>query len=343
MKRLSIVLLLGALALVAWPTEATTPTVPAMKRAPISNDCDCDLEEGCTTILYAGQHIEVGTVSVDWWGGDIRVTYDTTSTGWSITETHLFVGCEEPAKLAPGKFPFKHENLMTQTDVYLIDPDDLDCEMDECGYLFATHAVVESANNLGELPDEVMMCVNWGGVEATFQTTVHENILDGTYKGWCVDTDHQIDIGCDLEQAAVAYSSYGSLPAGAVDYPENLDLVNWVINQDYVGKPSGCNGAYTKGDVQRAIWELIEDNPVTPPFPHDACRVSEIVADAWTNGEGFVPRCGDLIVVILIPDAEQQITIIEVDVWGCGEETAWGFGPCAFPKKWGWFFTCTLN
>ena len=40
----------------------------------------------------------------------------------------------------------------------------------------------------------------------------------------------------------------------------NFDLVNWIINQDYVGKPAGAARHYTYGDVQRAIWELIEEN-----------------------------------------------------------------------------------
>ena len=34
---------------------------------------------------------------------------------------------------------------------------------------------------------------------------------------------------------------------------------NWIINQNFVGKSSGCDGAYTYGDVQWAIWQLVDE------------------------------------------------------------------------------------
>ena len=71
------------------------------------------------------------------------------------------------------------------------------------------------------------------------------------------------------------------------------------------------------------------------------------------NGSGFVPDCGDLIAVILIPVNGQQITIAQITiidvlvecgdipVLGDGSETAWGCGYKIREKKnWGWYFHC---
>ena len=86
--------------------------------------------------------------------------------------------------------------------------------------------------------------------------------LTGVYEGWCIDTDRLISDNTNY--TAKVYSSYEPLPAGLVEHPENLDLVNWIINQNYVGKPAGGSlGNYTYGDVQLAIWTLIEDQVST--------------------------------------------------------------------------------
>ena len=76
-----------------------------------------------------------------------------------------------------------------------------------------------------------------------FQTTISgDTNLDGTYTGWCIDYKHNAVRKTD----ANVYSSYGTLPDSLttayeqprtvgepnsnVDRPENLDLLNWLIN-----------------------------------------------------------------------------------------------------------------
>jgi hypothetical protein len=128
------------------------------------------------------------------------------------------------------------------------------------------------------------------------------------------------------------YSSYEELPISLIEFPENLDLVNWILNQGFVGQPSLCDGIYTYGDVQRAIWVLVEDNPSASGLDSwSQCRVDEILAAAYANGEGFEPGCGDIIGVILAPVGGEQVIIVEV-VIECGCETAWGDGE-DFPGK----------
>ena len=61
--------------------------------------------------LYAGQHIDVGTVSV--WDDSINLYVEYTTTGdWEMIETHLYVGKTNPEELtsAPGQFPYSEEH-----------------------------------------------------------------------------------------------------------------------------------------------------------------------------------------------------------------------------------------
>jgi len=78
--------------------------------------------------LYAGQHIDVGTVSV--WNDSINlyVEYITTG-GWKMCETHLYVGKTNPQILtsAPGQFPYSEEHdPAVSTFTYTIPIDDID-------------------------------------------------------------------------------------------------------------------------------------------------------------------------------------------------------------------------
>ena len=57
----------------------------------------------CVTDLVAGQTLTVGTVSVEQQGTDLVVTYQIAAgSDWYLTETHLYLGTEPPAKPSPG-------------------------------------------------------------------------------------------------------------------------------------------------------------------------------------------------------------------------------------------------
>lgn len=89
--------------------------------------------EGCQTDLIAGQNWDspAGVVTVYDDGEYLYVNFVTTD-GWSLGETHLYVGTESPKKSAPGKFPYKG-----QTE-YIIPLSDFDSET----LYIAAHAVV---------------------------------------------------------------------------------------------------------------------------------------------------------------------------------------------------------
>lgn len=77
-----------------------------------------------TVPLLAAQTIPVGnvTVSTQTVGDDdyLIVEYDTTSSGWKMTETHVYVGAEPPPKMAPGSLTDGHDPLdpAVTTDSY---------------------------------------------------------------------------------------------------------------------------------------------------------------------------------------------------------------------------------
>jgi hypothetical protein len=166
-----------------------------------------------------------------------------------------------------------------------------------------------------------------------------------------VDTDNVIYQNTNY--TAKVLSSYDDV-TGLVEHPENLDLVNWILNQSYVGQSSpGGFGTYTYGDVQRAIWALVEDIQSTSGLgAWNQNRVDEILADAQASGEGFVPQCNDVVAVLLAPIENgavfqviiAQVILAEIEVpCDAVEETAWADG-LPFPgKNWATYIMYTVQ
>jgi len=150
------------------------------------------------------------------------------------------------------------------------------------------------------------------------------------------------------------YSSYETLPSEIIgprkiEYPENLDLVNYLLNNFAVGNEdqlmnedcstyasNNISKILTSGDIQRAIWSLMDDNTIDPITLEvwNQKRVNAILCDVILNGEGFEPSCDEFIVFIAIPieiggDFDQPV-ICKVPMSCCeagiGSGTAWADG-----------------
>ncbi|MDM8000358.1 MAG: hypothetical protein QUS33_10235 [Dehalococcoidia bacterium] len=188
----------------------------------------------------------------------------------------------------------------------------------------------------GDLPSTVTMSYVPNKVTAYLTTTITgDGILDGTYDGWCVDLDRQAVF--EQSHNAKVVCSYDAAAEDYVAYPDNFDLVNWILNRDFRDE-SGSHGAYTWKDVQVAIWRLLVDSGYSgsDPTGWDADRVNDIIALAQANGEGFIPGTGDLCAVILVPmNARQEITsqvsIIALRLPGRGGE---GCTPGFWKNNW---------
>jgi hypothetical protein len=180
------------------------------------------------------------------------------------------------------------------------------------------------------LPATAKLTVAFTGGDSYFNSTVSNTgePFDGTYDGWCIDTQGRINPGTTYD--VNVFSSYEDAAEDHVDVPGNLDLVNWIINQGFFGSASPSGGTYSMGDIQKAIWVLIDDGDFGVPGPWSPVHVQEIVDAALASGEGFVPGCGEVVAVILVPVNGQQVTIAQVTFIEVGvpcedrEETAWG-------------------
>ena len=225
------------------------------------------------------------------------------------------------------------------------------------------------------LPDEpVKVTFTYPGPNSYLQMEIlsdNAGDLKGIYDNWCVNTEIAISPGNEYD--ALLYSSYEPIPAGVVDKPENLDLINYLINNYTEGtmvelKNSDCSPylvegnpvteAITLGDIQKAIWEILDDetSPYLPgSWTWSQERINAIICDVEANGEGFAPGCDQKIVFLVVPvDPELGIQLIvgqpsmsSVPV-PCEDEggTAWGdgyWGATFDGKQWGTWFNYDPN
>ena len=329
----------------------------------LKSDCEPVVQ---TLWAGAGQNdtlngTNVGQVTATLVGDMLYVNYSVNAP-YYLTEGHLWVGKDKkkiPRQAAPGRFPFKANlDFESEWDVE-VNLTDLGIDPDNDVIYVAAHGVVVEPDGLEGLvlPEEVNFRVAFfrglTDPEAYFRTTILDGPLADVYEGWCLDSYVRIQTNTDL--VGTIYSSYDENLPELFFYQDNLPLVNWVINYDFVGKESpGGFGTYTIGDVTKAIWILVEEIPNPNPAGGlgdvDDDRVDEIVAKAFAEGVGFIPGCGEYVaIIVLVP--EQQTTFFKYPVpCGGGSETVWAYGEYAFnengiAKKWGWIFDldCTLE
>jgi hypothetical protein len=312
--------------------------------------------------LYAGQSTKVGKIQVTNDSTNIKVKF-IVDNPWVIADAPRVAVADTvdgiPQKNGnpiPGKFAYSGKDVSIPLGSWTKGKE----------LIIAAHANVKKITGYNPpsltdfanaLPSQAKMSISYPGTTSYFKATLSSG-LTGTFNSWCVDTDH--GIAPNTQYTVSLYSSYETLPAGTVAYPQNFDLVNWIINQKFMGKASVCNGAYTWGDVQVAIWTLLES---TVPAECTAtvgkweqCRVNEIVSAAKANGENYVPPCGGVIATVLIPTGDTQITIIEMGASVVGvecvlvygsQETAWAAesqGTPAFSgKNWATYIRYTVQ
>jgi hypothetical protein len=321
------------------------------------------------TPLYAAGGNENGRILVGevraWNDGDhLYVKYMVTNSNWCLMLTHLHVATsmedlpQKNGNPRPGRFDLQMPHECVSEYTYQIER----TWPEGTNLYIAAHAEVcpvsEATSDIEGLLETLPLNVDMSVVQpspdlmAYFRTTIAGGTsLDGTHQGWCIDLDRDIDRG--PWYIANVYSLYDELPPNLVEFPENLDLVNWIIDQDFVGKASLADGLFTYGDVQAAIWDLIE-NEGGDYFnidPWNRNRADEIIAAAVANGEGFVPACNERLLLILVPVNEEQEIVAQISCISIpvpcvptGDcETAWGWG-LDFPgRNWATYFTYTIQ
>ena len=89
---------------------------------------------------------------------------------------------------------------------------------------------------------------------------------------------------------------------------ENLDMIEWIMNQDFENNAAGsADGGFSGWEVQLAIWEFTEDFDADlftnfDPGYGNIADVDYIISQALANGEGFNAGVGEIQGVLINPN-----------------------------------------
>jgi hypothetical protein len=235
----------------------------------------------CSFPLIAGQHYDAGEVFLDYQdNGDLVVSY-VASGDWTITAVHFGWFSEPVGYAIPGQLQRSFENLSTGAVQFTVPASELD------GCYFAAHAVVERTTSCEEqktiyqegftLPEWASFRAYLGGRTSEYRLEVRGDYpLNGNgFNGWCLDKQAEVRSGT-WHDAAVIWD-WEELD-GVVDRPENMDLVEWIVNQNMVGRRSYCGQIVQRHHVQNGIWYLVDD-----PQAGVGCVARAIVNDAYRH------------------------------------------------------------
>lgn len=201
-----------------------------------------------------------------------------------------------------------------------------------CGALNTIDTINES------LPDTVTVTYQSDG-NGAFRVDIDSSDArldtDGfTVDVFCVDFDAPFINGAMVEtnvyasvdlQPDATPDQIDALPDGIVPNEENLDLVNWILNQDFrnMDNGDGTSTNYTGREIQDAIWFLTNDRdvPSSPFNPAGQANSLEIIdfalndinMDGVADGgaEGFVAGEDDLVGIILAPALDANAVDID--------------------------------
>jgi hypothetical protein len=314
--------------------------------------------------LIAGQHMVVGSVEVEVVTGPaLHVEYllDVDCEDVELLETHLHVASNPPGTNWPitnkgnprvGKFEYSGDTE------YTIPLADIPGEPGPGDTIYiAAHAVTGTDFcSVDELPGLVTGDVDWDqSLNTYFKITISGGtILDGVHGAWCADAALQVNYD------PVSYTVVPSVPAE----------INCLLNNHYVGATAADGKAFTIGDVQLAIWILLDPaledlddfkaahpgkaedlnnwfGPYTGGGADDpisqAAHVQEILDDVFECE--MVPGCCDVMGILLYPPVPlegplNQPVLIEIPAPCC--ETAWGQGTSWPGNNWAMYFTFVI-
>jgi len=166
------------------------------------------------------------------------------------------------------------------------------------------------------LPAQVDLSIAFDGVDYKItvaddaSTTADDGLASSTWSGACIDIYGQLLLDQDL--TVNVYGTCGTIPDGLIQNPENLDLINWILNEEFIGQDNmDASAQYTIFDVQEAVWALSDGTATSN------ANANEIVAKAEASGEGFVSGEGDLVAVIFDPIApDASVTDTQTFIMG---------------------------
>ena len=135
------------------------------------------------------------------------------------------------------------------------------------------------------------------GTETTyFEVTVSGGTaLDGIHDAWCLVENADVDSSSKTTYTAAPICSTTSL-SGVVDRPENLDQVNWILNQHLT---TLAGGDYSYVAVQHAIWKLLNATYDQGNISTRLVAQRDAIIGLASAHAGYVPGCGELAGIVL--------------------------------------------
>ncbi len=141
---------------------------------------------------------------------------------------------------------------------------------------------------------------------------------------YCIDKNGLLEYGVDVPSTLHiigddAMNAANSAVAAAVDQDQNLDIVTWILNQDFqsldagtlddgdLGTVGSTGETYDFFEVQEAIW-FFTDGALVDPSTEEGANSQEIIDLAMVAGEGFVAGEGDVVAVLFDPVEDDRQT-----------------------------------
>lgn len=141
---------------------------------------------------------------------------------------------------------------------------------------------------------------------------------------YCVDKNGLLEYGVDVPSnlhiiGGDAINTANSFIAAAVDQEQNLDIITWILNQDFqsldagtlddgdLGTSGSTGETYDFFEVQEAIW-FFTDGALVDPSTEPGANSQDIIDLAMVEGEGFVAGEGDIVAVLFDPIEEDRQT-----------------------------------
>jgi hypothetical protein len=257
--------------------------------------------------------IPIGDVRI-WKDPDyLFIQYAITNADWRLKTTHIYVSVRSD-EFSPvegsgrlDRLEFEQAHMGETEYTYRIDnvwPSGVQFRVAAKAEVLAIQGYSSDLEGLiDSLPETVMFHAEQPSPDflAYFYIMLQEaDILDGFHHGWCVDIDRQ-SFRRRWHPARV-FTLYDRLPPKIMEFPENMDLVNWMLNQEFIGKLSRHGDAFTWGDIQHCVWMLLEGRATNyTNGPWNIFRVQEILDAARAEGEGFIPGCNQNLLLVLVP------------------------------------------
>ncbi len=256
--------------------------------------------------------IPIGDVRI-WEDSDyLYIKYVITNADWRLSSTHIYVSARNQSfapigeNIEPFRLEMEQAHMGEMEYTYEIPnawPPGTQFRVAAKAEVLAIQGYTSDIDGLLEsLPETVRVHATQPSPDnnAYYELTILESgMMDGFHHGWDVDINRP---NFTRWLTAEVYTPYDKLPRNIMEFPENLDLVNWILNKDFVGKIAQNGETFTFGDVQHCIWTLLEGRATNyTNGPWSIWRVQEILDAAEAEGEGYIPACGEIFLVILVP------------------------------------------